>query len=75
MWNNLNPNNQKVRNKYINKFPSYLCQISLTENHGVVNINYPMCNINHPKFPCRICAKNVHGKDKADMTSASFGFI
>ena len=23
-----------------------------------------MCNINHPKFPCRICAKNVHGKDK-----------
>ena len=24
-----------------------------------------MCNINHPKFPCRICAKNVHGKDKA----------
>ena len=24
-----------------------------------------MCNINHPKFPCRICAKNVQGKDKA----------
>ena len=24
-----------------------------------------MCNINHPKSPCRICAKNVHGKDKA----------
>ena len=24
-----------------------------------------MCNINHPKFPCRICAKNAHGKDKA----------
>ena len=24
-----------------------------------------MCNINHPKFPCRICTKNVHGKDKA----------
>ena len=24
-----------------------------------------MCNINHPKFPCRICAKNVHDKDKA----------
>ena len=23
-----------------------------------------MCNINHPKFPCRICAKNVHDKDK-----------
>ena len=24
-----------------------------------------MCNINHPKFPCKICAKNVHDKDKA----------
>ena len=24
-----------------------------------------MCNINHPQFPCRICAKNVHDKDKA----------
>ena len=24
-----------------------------------------MCNISHPKFPCRICAKNVHDKDKA----------
>ena len=24
-----------------------------------------MCNIEHPKFPCRICAKNVHDKDKA----------
>ena len=24
-----------------------------------------MCNINCPRFPCRICAKNVHGKDKA----------
>ena len=24
-----------------------------------------MCNINHPKFPCRIYAKNVHGIDKA----------
>ena len=24
-----------------------------------------MCNINHPKFPSRICAKNVHDKDKA----------
>ena len=23
-----------------------------------------MCNINHPKFPCKICAKNVHDKDK-----------
>ena len=23
-----------------------------------------MCNINHPKFPCRICAKNVHDKDE-----------
>ena len=20
---------------------------------------------NHPKFPCRICGKNVHDKDKA----------
>ena len=24
-----------------------------------------MCNIDHPKFPCMICAKNVHDKDKA----------
>ena len=24
-----------------------------------------MCNINHPKFPCKICAKIVHNKDKA----------
>ena len=24
-----------------------------------------MCNINHPKFPCMISAKNVHDKNKA----------
>ena len=24
-----------------------------------------MCNINCPKFPCRICVKNVSDKDKA----------
>ena len=24
-----------------------------------------MCNIDHPKFSCRISAKGVHGKDKA----------
>ena len=24
-----------------------------------------MRNINHPKFPCKICAKNVQDKDKA----------
>ena len=24
-----------------------------------------MCNINHPKFPCKICAKNVLDKDQA----------
>ena len=24
-----------------------------------------MCNINNPKFLCRICAKNVPDKDKA----------
>ena len=24
-----------------------------------------MCNISHLKFPCKICARNVHGKDKA----------
>ena len=24
-----------------------------------------MCNIKHPKFPCRICTKNAHDKDKA----------
>ena len=23
-----------------------------------------MCNTNHPKFPGKICAKKVHGKDK-----------
>ena len=24
-----------------------------------------MCNINHPKFPCKVCAKNIQDKDKA----------
>ena len=24
-----------------------------------------MCNINHPKFPCKICAKNIQDKDKS----------
>ena len=24
-----------------------------------------MCNINHPKFPFKICTKKVYGKDKA----------
>ena len=24
-----------------------------------------MCNINHPKFPCKICVKTVQDKDKA----------
>ena len=24
-----------------------------------------MCSINHPRFPCMICAKSVHDKDKA----------
>ena len=24
-----------------------------------------MCYTNHPKFPWKICAKNVHDKDKA----------
>ena len=24
-----------------------------------------MCNIDHPKFPRRICEKNVYDKDKA----------
>ena len=24
-----------------------------------------MCKIDHPMFPCRICAKNVHNKDIA----------
>ena len=24
-----------------------------------------MCNINHLKFPCKICAENVHDKNKA----------
>ena len=30
----------------------------------VANRNY-MYNINDPKFPCKICSKNVHDKDKA----------
>ena len=42
-----------------------------------------MCNINHPKFPSKICAKNVQDKYKAVqcdlcelwMTSVKFGFI
>ena len=24
-----------------------------------------MCNIKNPNFPCKICTKNVHDKDKA----------
>ena len=24
-----------------------------------------MCNINHPKYPCKICPKNVQDKDEA----------
>ena len=40
-------------------------QISLTKllcSKQKLNL---MCNINYPKFPsCRICAKNVHDKDK-----------
>ena len=24
-----------------------------------------MCNVSYSKFPCQICAKNVHDKDKA----------
>ena len=24
-----------------------------------------MCNINHPKHPCKVCAKNVQDEDKA----------
>ena len=24
-----------------------------------------MCNVNYLKFPCKICAKSVHDKDKA----------
>ena len=42
-----------------------------------------MCNINHPKFPSKICAKNVQDKYKVLqcdlcelwMTSVKFGFI
>ena len=64
MWNNLNPNNQKF--KISTKMSSIVTYIRFPlQNHSVVNINYPMCNINHPKLPCRICTKNVHDKDKA----------
>ena len=42
-----------------------------------------MCNINHPKFPSKICAKNVQDKYKVLqcdlcelwMTFVKFGFI
>ena len=40
-------------------------QISLTKSQCSKQKQKLMCNISHPKFPCRICAKNVHGKDKA----------
>ena len=30
-----------------------------------------MCNINHPIFLCRICAKNVHDKDKVVQQCAN----
>ena len=30
-----------------------------------------MCNINHPIFFCRICAKNVHDKDKVVQQCAN----
>ena len=37
-----------------------------------------MCNINHPKFRCKICAKNIQDKDKAvqacDESSTIFPF-
>ena len=33
-----------------------------------------MCNINYPKFSCRICVKNVSYKDKAVQCDL-FGFI
>ena len=35
-----------------------------------------MCNINHTKFPCKIFAENVRGKDKLlSVTYVNFGFI
>ena len=46
-------------------FSQFTHQISLTKLQCSKQKLNLMCNINHPKFPCRICAKNVHGKDKA----------
>ena len=40
-------------------------QISLTKLQCSKQKLDLMCNINHAKYPCRICAKNVHDKDKA----------
>ena len=31
-----------------------------------------MCDINHPKFPCKTCAKNAPDKD---VTFVNFGFM
>ena len=39
-------------------------QMSFTRSKWDKQTNF-MCNVNYPKFPCRICAKNVHGRDKA----------
>ena len=37
-----------------------------SQNHRVQQTGTNlMCNINHPKFSCRICVKNVSDKDKA----------
>ena len=51
-------------------------QISLTKLQCSKQKLNLMCNISYSKFPCRICAKNVHGKDKLfSGTSVNFGFI
>ena len=34
-----------------------------------------MCNINHPKFLCKICTKNVQDKDKAVQCDLCEGWI
>ena len=40
-------------------------QISFTKSFCSNQTMNFMCNINHHKFPCRTCAKNVHDNNKA----------
>ena len=54
----------KVLLNFITDYYTVTYQISLTKSLCNKQTNL-MCNINHPKFPCRVCAKSVHDKEKA----------